>query len=808
MYSVKRNLFIIGYVIRSLLSEKSLVATMTLTLGSTLGALFIVFAINYTLNFQPLPFAKEGSVFVAKGEIIDDKGGIFARTYNYPSLIDMYKEHNPFVSSTIFTQSADVISSVPSLPKINITYTTPEYGRLFNMSMELGRFIAPEEGIGHFNSVAVISYDTWQDMFGGRQDILSESIEVQGTKYEIVGVVSRDFYEPQISKSKGKTQVWLPFEFNPVEASLRNDWANVRGEFFWVGELPGHLAQSEAQSKLSQVANRRWQEENMGTSVSSKWQINIELESIRTAILGEADKAGNLLFFSVLGILLVALTNLSNMLLARLAKLGKEFGIRATFGANQGDLFVRFFFEILILVALSCVIGLALSFSGLYLIKPYLAELMPMVELMSFNLPIVLTAIFCSLLICLLFSVIASYSVNYDALIDNLRGSGKGTGIQISGKLRSALILSQLVFAMVLMYSGLHLYTGAKSELQRSTGMSTEHVAGVSLFFASNEAPRSETELQSIASEVIERLVEQPEIEQAAAGRAPIYGAAIMPFNALDTNEQFLPKTYVVDNQYFDNLGFSIKSGRTFTQEEAVLGEQLLLVNEAFASSIVKDGSALGAKLNRFGYQTHEVIGVLENVAIPGESLDTPRVYIAGINSRMDFVLKLSSSTALSRAELASLVKLVDPRLLVFNYDLIDDAISNASVYYRMLAILAISLSILVIALVCIGLIGIIGYSVKKRSVELGIRFSIGAKYSDLARMLVVENSYIMIIATFIALLSILGISFGTEFGSFAMNVFICVVASVWLILIIACMKPLYSLWNKPVNLVIKGMAD
>jgi len=323
----------------SLKKKVGFVTTVVTTMGTTLGALLCVLTLGYLLIVEPLPYPDQDKLYKVIHAIGDKTGETNAQSFTYPGLIHLYKNQDVFDKTALIQYGEDVLTSLPSQPTLSTGYVTPEWFALLDAKMQMGRAFEETEALDTFNPVAVISYKTWQDEFASATDMLDKKVSFSGVSFRVIGVLGENFVEPQIRQTGRDVGMWFPWDYN-LDVRMKERWGNISGALTFVGKLKDTLSTAQAEQILTPLVNDTWVENVVSIPFFSGWSINMKLESLQTAIVGDSQNTVYKLLAGVFGLVLIAFANIANLFMSRTAEQQRQLAIYAALGAKNPIYFV------------------------------------------------------------------------------------------------------------------------------------------------------------------------------------------------------------------------------------------------------------------------------------------------------------------------------------------------------------------------------------------------------------------------------------------------------------------------------------
>tara|TARA_R110001592_G_scaffold334018_1_gene618151 strand:- start:10121 stop:12574 length:2454 start_codon:yes stop_codon:yes gene_type:complete len=814
------NLFIyqLKQAFLSLKKKPGFVFSVVSTMGVTLGALLCVLTLAYLLLIEPLPYPEQDRLFVAEHKVLGDKKETKTVAYSYAGLVHLYQSKAAFEQAAIMYYDQDVILSHLNQPLVNTTYTTPELHQLLASTMATGRMFTASEALDTNNPVAMLSYNTWQQKYDGSADILEQKINIRGVSYRIVGVLAEGFVEPELAEIGRETQVWLPWDYNQTDQVSRKSFLSIKGNFKFIGQLKKGLSKSQAQQLLTPLVSKRWQEGVADMEFFKDWSIEMRVRSVKAVMLGDSESIAVMLLAGVIGLVLIACANISNLFIARTAEKQRQMAIQAAIGATKKHLFKAMLAETSLLMLMSIILALIVAKGGFYIMQQYLASVLPRVDELSLN-PITLScAALATIILALFFAKLSTRIINYRALNASLQSSGKGSGLQVSIKTRQVLIASQVALATLLVFANLSLLKDAVKTINAPIGFSTNNISILTLNFSSTQSS-SQEEVIAIMAEVIEKLKALPQVKAIAHASSPLDGFGIKLLTKLDDNEGHSPYLKRIDHRYFKLIEQPLLQGENFTKLDSRDNNYSMIVNQAFAKQLTPDGDVIGMRLVSINEPEFKIIGIVKDIAIPGDTpfgsedvaAPIPRAYVPDNLNDNKFILKIKADQSISRQQLGKLLAEVDARYSVFSFKSADKMLTQSLFTQITTAVTTTVLTLITFFLAGIGLYGILSYSTQMRRFEIGTRMAIGAKRGDLILLIIKDNASAILLGVLLSVgvLSLLTIGFSEQVSHYItlelLPVFIVTLAMISMLSLFACYFPLRQYINKPVIHALKG---
>lgn len=699
------------------------------TMSFTLGVLFCTTSLFYFLVVQPLPYDEPERLYKVEKVQIDKTGQPNVKAYGYASLIHFYENQDSFSTTGIAHYDDDVIVSHPSQPLVGMTYITPDFFTTLGTEAHLGRLFDETEKLNAYSPNAMLSYDTWTNLFNSDADIVGKTVLISGKSYTIVGVVSDSFVEPELYEVGRKTGVWLPWDFNPTPENRRTRWGDRDNPRVFIGKLKTSVTPEQATQAVTALVGRTFQEKVAAIPFYNGWSVEMELNSFRDVILGDSQLTAYLLMACALSMLLIATANISNLFLSRAFESKKEFAIAAAVGANMKQIRSGIFAEILLLLSVATALGLLFGYVGSELIKTYLHDVLPINNLGGLNWIAVVIALPVLLGLSWVLALISANVIDYGQLQASLLSSGKGTKAQVPKSVRNTLIAVQTLFVSMLVFVNTSFSLSAVNAINDSEVINTDNMIGLSLTL-DRQKPITREEARAWFTQVEAELKAMPQVERVSRSMSPV-SSTFGTWSLVDeaSLQTVLPEAKIVDEEYFNLFGQALLQGSMFTRAQATDYERLLIINDVLAERLYPNGDAVGNRLsfdlNREA-STFTIAGVVKGVKMPGAISIPPRVYRVS-KGGYDFVIKFKEGHSVSRSTIKGMLNNISSRLVIYELEDLEEQKFNKLKNQYITGVMSISLTLISIALAALGLYGIISYGIQLRRSEIGVRVSIGA---------------------------------------------------------------------------------
>jgi putative ABC transport system permease protein len=725
----------------------SAVAVLTLALG--IGASTTMFGVMNAILLRPLPFDDPDRlvrILSTKGDSVTGPSPLDTR--------DFGAQNHTFEQVVVYDTwrknvSANAESSEPE--QLPVGLVPAEYFEVLKIQPLLGRLFTAAENRWGENFVAVLSYDYWQTHYGGDPSAVGKTVTINDERYNIIGIMPDSIPSWWLESPHGRTELWTPFA---PYATVWDETARGNRDFSSIGRLRPGVTLEQGQADLQRIAN------NLAAHYPLDREVSVVIRPLADDRVGGLRPVVVLLTGAVLLILLIACSNVANLLLARNSDRGRELALRMALGAGKPVLMRQAMAEALTLGLLAGGVGCLLAWTGCATLAHVHPTRLPQLSTVEIDFRVLIFALAISLISSVFFGAFPAWVSSRVNLLDSLKEGGR-TNAPTKGRqlVRRLFVVSEMAFAvMLLVGTGLLVQSLLHLQEQR-TGFRVDHLLREHLYLPTVRYPNP-VNVTHFSDDYSSRVRQLPGVEEATISAAyPPDDQWIQNFtieNRPASRLQDVPTASfnVTDSHYLHTLGIPLLKGRNFSDSDTDTSVPVALVNQAFVSSYFPLEDPIGKQI-RLGLPQPMVatsaantrltiVGVIGNwmnrgLALPPEpEIVTLYRQIPDLNYGFK---NLIVRTALDPLQLASPIRAelhaLDANLPFAEVSTMDDIMAEQTADRRYTTGLLILFAACGVLLAVIGVYGVVSYSVTQRTGEIGLRMALGARREDVVWLVV-----------------------------------------------------------------------
>lgn len=732
------------YAIRALIRRPGFAAVVIITLALGIGANVALFSIVNGVLLRPLPFPKPDQLVTFH----QSKQNFSTGAVPYPNFLDLQRENQTFSAMAISRGASFSLVGIGDPARVEGRFVSTDYFSLLGVNPTLGRTFGAEDERGDGPRVVMISEKFWSRKFGSSKDVLGKTLRLDDGEYGVVGVVPNSFNLSPNSDVYLSLSQWS-------NSALKNRGAALG--LHGIGRLKPGVTIEQAQNDLDRIMQRlaeQYPATNKGNGA--------RVISLKEQMTGDVRSVLLILFAAVGFVLLIAVVNVSNLLLARATGRSQEFAIRVALGAGQSRLLRQVIFESTLIAIVGGSLGLLLAAWTTRLALRALPDSLPRTNEVGLDMTVFLFAVAISIVAGLLAGLVPAIKSAIGTVGETLKEGGRG--------IRGGRARAQQVFVAVEMALALILLVGAGLMIRslhalwsvdpgfRAEGAMT---FGVDLPASMSNADGNLT--RSVLQDLSQRVNSIPGVNSASlySGSTPILNsddrffwvAGQKPANQSDMHMAIF---YVVEPGYLAAMGLRLKRGRFFTSHDDEHAPAVVVIDEALAHQYFNNEDPIGKHINLDDdVGPREIVGVVGHIKQWGLEADLTQTLqaqlylpLAGLSdtdlsgtTNVDVIVRGNDNNVTSLLPpLRNIVNQQNSLNIVSNTMTMDEVIANSLAQRRFSMLLLAVFACVALCLATIGIYGVVSYLVGQRTHELGIRIALGATKFNVIRLVVMDG--------------------------------------------------------------------
>jgi len=748
------------YALRTLRKNWAFATVSIATLALGIGAATAIFSVIDNVLLAPFPYPGGNRIVFPRIVGAQQSEDNARQGYTANEVLELMENNHVFEGSTAASGDLALYKHGEGTEQLYATNVIPGTFEFFGMPALHGRVLQSGDYEPGAPPVFVMGFKIWKEQFGGDLSILNKPLVLNGTARTLVGIMPRRF-------GWYGADVYVPEKLTAAGSADPPAW-------FFVGRLKPNVTTAQAQADVTVITKRlaKLYPQNYPT------QFTVVMKHLGDSVIGRFRETLYIVLAAVGLLLLIACSNVANLMLARATTREKEFALRSALGANRARLIRLLMFESLVLAMAGAAFGILIAWGGLKAIVTAMPpDFFPAEAVIQVNAPVLAFTLSVAVLTALIFGLAPALQSSRRDLNDSLRDTGKGVSGGFRGKwLRDAVVVGEVALSLTLLVGAGLLMRSFVVLRAVSLGVRADHVF-FTVVVLPPERYKTTEQVTNFFRPLLAKLKANPGVIEVAES------SSVPPFNFEASKIDIAGKTHQEDWQadfqgvsegYFSTLRIPLKEGRTFTEAEVNDARKVAVVNQTFVRKFLHDENPIGQQVRLLRADvtpdaSFEIVGVAGDVTNNGlQTPIEPEFWLPYtiISSQRILMVRTAQDPATMMDAVRKEIWTADSGIALADTSTLEDRLSNY-VYAgpRFGFVVMAIFGCVGLILVTIGVYSVLAYATARKTQEIGIRMALGAERGHVLGMVIRTGLRLVCagIAVGIALTLTLGRVIGTE---------------------------------------------
>jgi predicted permease len=711
------------------------------TLAFAIGANTAIFSVVDAILLRPLGYGDESRLFVVH-EVVPKFSNLAPLVpVNAMHFLEWRKRVAAFEQIAMIGGIGRNLTGTGEPERLAGARVSPGLFPMLGARTQLGRTFLEEEDQPGRDNVVLLSDKLWRNRFASDRNVVGRKILLDGLPYEVVGVLSPSFHFPRLNQlyamkiSDDQPEFWKPFAIKPDELEPLGDF-----NYICIARLRAGVSRSQALAQLNTA------QADLARQAPEKIELFAALVPLQEQITSRSRRGLQLMLLAVGAVLLIGCVNIANLLLGRATSRKQELSIRSALGAGVRQLLQQMLAESFLLAAIGGALGVLVAYAGLRLILARAPLDLPRLDEIHLDGRVLLFTLAISTLAGLICGILPAWRFARSQPLLAMKSGSRTTEGRSAGKLRAVLIGVEVGLSTVCLIAGGLLLRSLVNLFEVDKGFAAERVLTVNL-----NLPDTRYREQADRSRFVKSLLDSVQglpgvVSAGTSNMLPLSGEGGNNLISLEGTTLPFPERPLADirgvnSEYFQTLGIPLREGRLFADSD---GEHKLAVVSSLTAERLWPGENPIGRRFKIGDPDgpfFEVAGMVGDVR--GVGLDRSpslTIYVPYWQRRTWYGPALAVKTAVDPLSMSSAIRgairRLDAELPVPRFETMEQVVDESVAQRRFQMNLLLLFALTALLLASLGIYGVVSYSVTLRTNEMGVRMAIGARASDILKMI------------------------------------------------------------------------